>query len=582
MDFKGQLASALVLNVTLKLLSFTLSTLLTRQLVPNENGINFSNQLYFNTVLFLARDCVRSVNARHDVREKAENGQLVLQVMNCAIASLPLGILVMVVLELLPLCGIHVFPSLAALSRVGDAVTALGEVNNHTVGFPEMLLALSVVVLLMVEPCIALVLCFDYVRFVITSEFWALLARLMTCLIFVKLCGGLGGDFYTARLCFATGSLTYAITTMMYFLWLWNSHSTREGKKDNKGDSDYLLQRARRGAITARWGVAFPSSSSSSSSSISPSLRLRVSLPWCFLSLRLAAAEVVKETLLLRQFLRESCLRLVLTEGERFALATFGSATVMGQYDLIANIGSILTRLVFRVWENACFVKWSRDAASGKPEEAISLLFTMLRVASYFGAAVLLLAPPLAEGFLLKLFSSRWASPVMVQALQLYCYLLPLLAWFGLLDAFVRATASAPMLQLTQRVMLAQAAVYSVACYVVLHLRWLVVEPVPGLILVNIISMALRCVSCVCMLLVGPAMTTPRKGHGSSQPILRLGAFKAVFNRRIVLAWVVLFVYTRCTPWGSLAACTAAPLFAWAVVTWDTELRQVAWSALRR
>ncbi|PWV00790.1 putative dolichyl-P-Man:GDP-Man5GlcNAc2-PP-dolichyl alpha-1,2-mannosyltranslocase [Trypanosoma cruzi] len=577
MDFKGQLASALVLNVTLKLLSFTLSTLLTRQLAPNENGINFSNQLYFNTVLFLARDCVRSVNARHDVRERAEDGRLVLQVMNCAMASLPLGVLVMVVLELLPFCGIHVFPSLAALSRVGDVATALGEFNNHTVGFPEVLLALSVGVLLMVEPCIALVLCFDYARFIITSEFWALLARLITCLIFVKLCGGLGGDLYTARLCFATGSLSYAIATMMYFLWLWNSNSSPEDRKDNKGEGDDLLQRARRGAIAARWGVACLSSSS-----ISPSLRLRVSLPWCFLSLRLAGAEVAKETLLLRQFLSESCLRLVLTEGERFALATFGSATVMGQYDLIANLGSIMTRLVFRVWENACFVKWSRDAAGGKPEEAINLLFTMLRVASYFGAAVVLLAPPVAEGFLLRMFSSRWASPVMVQALQLYCYLLPLLAWFGLLDAFVRATASASMLQLTQRVMLAQAAVYGVACYVVLHLRWLVVEPVPGLIVVNIISMALRCVTCVCLLVAGPAMTTPRKGHGSSQPLLRLGAFKAVFNRRIVLAWAALFVCTRCTPWGFLSAFTAAPLFAWAVVKWDTELRQVAWNALRR
>ncbi|RNF17438.1 putative dolichyl-P-Man:GDP-Man5GlcNAc2-PP-dolichyl alpha-1,2-mannosyltranslocase [Trypanosoma conorhini] len=561
MDFKGHLASAVALNVTLKLLTFTLTTLLTRQLAPNESGINFSCQLYFNTVLFLARDCVRSVNARKNLRERAEDGKLVLQVMNCASASLPLGIAVMVTLELLPLCGIRVFPSLVALPRVGDVAAA--------VGLPELLLALSVVVSLTVEPCVALVLAFDYARIIVTSEFWALLSRLVACLLFLRARGGLGGDLYNARLCFANGYLTYATATAVYFFWLWNRRSCRGRKEHEAAKNEDLLQKARRGAIAARWGAARPAAASP----VSFSLWLRASLPWCFLSWRAAWAEATRETLLLRQFLRESCLRLLLSEGEHFALAAVASATVMGEYDLVSSLGAIFARLIFRVWENACFVKWSRDAAKGKGEEAISLLVTMLRVASYFGAAVVLLAPPLAEGLLLGLFSRRWASPVMVRVLQLYCYLLPLLAWYGLLDAFVRATASASTLRLTQRVMVAQAAMYAIACYVVLRLRWVVDDPATGLIAVNIAAMALRCASGLCLLLVGP---------GEGPPRLRLCDLKAVVPRRIALAWAVLFAYTRWAPWGPATALTAAPLFAWALLRWDPELRRGALNALRR
>ncbi|ESL10805.1 hypothetical protein TRSC58_01455 [Trypanosoma rangeli SC58] len=579
MDFKGQLASAVVLNVALKLLTFTLSTLLTRQLAPNENGINFSCQLYFNTVLFLARDCVRSVNARQNLRERAEDGRVVLQVMNCASASLPLGIIVMVGLELLPLCGIHVFPSLAALSRVEDVVTTVVDVRRGAVSFPELLLALSIVVSLMMEPCVALVLAFDYARIIVTSEFWALLARQVACLLFVKMCGGLGGDLYTTRLCFSTGSLAYAIATGVYFLWLWNRNSRCGHKECETAKNDDLLQKARRGAITARWGAA----QHCDLISVSLSLWLRASLPWCFLSWHSACAEVMREALLLRQFFSESCLRLLLTEGERFALATFASASVMGQYDVVSNLGSILARLIFRVWENACFAKWSRDAARGKAEEAISLLVTMLRMASYFGAAVVLLAPPLAEGFLLGLFSRRWASPAVVRALQLYCFLLPLMAWYGLLDAFVRATASASMLRLTQRVMVAHAATYAVACYAVLRLRWVVDEPATGLIVLNIVSMALRCVSGLCLLLAGPVEVAPRRGDTTAPPPrLRLCDLENVVSRRIMLVWVALFAYTRWSPWGPIAALTAAPLFALALVRWDPELRRGALNALRR
>lgn len=575
MEFKGQLASAVVLNMGLKLFTFVLNIFLTRQLAPSESGVNFSCQLYFNTVLFLARDCVRSVNARHNLRDRPENGETVLQVMNCAFVSLPLGIILMLTLDLLPRCGIHVFPSLVAFASVSRNASTAQEEYDVSVGFPEFLLVLSIVFLLAMEPCVALAQSFDYVRVTVASEFWALLARLVVCLVFVKASGGLDGDLYTARMCFATGVLSYALATVMYFLWLWNKN--HRGPRAKKGDDkdDFLLQ-AWRGAVAVRWGV-MPFSSSSSPSW---SLFLRISLPWSFLSWRAAGAEVMKEATLLCQFFNESCLRLVLTEGERFALAMFGSSAAMGHYDLVANLGSLVARLLFRVWENACFVKWSRDAAAGRVEEATALLFTMLRVASYFGAAVVLLLPPLVEGFLCGLFSPRWASPAVVRALQLYCGMLPVMGWYGLLDAFVRATASAATLRLTQRVMVAQTAVYAVACFVVLQLRW-VDDPVAGLIVVNTTSMTLRCVSCIALLLLAGPAAASQRADGTATPVLKFRDFRAVVNTWMVSVWAVLFVCTRWTTRGDLAALVLMPLYAAVVVQLDAELRAVAVSLLR-
>ncbi|KEG11182.1 putative dolichyl-P-Man:GDP-Man5GlcNAc2-PP-dolichyl alpha-1,2-mannosyltranslocase [Trypanosoma grayi] len=565
MGFKGQLASALVLSVALKLVTFALTTVLTRQLTPGENGVSFSAQLYINTVLFLARECVRSVNARHNLRDKMSSGEAVLQVMNCAATSLPVGVAVMALMEVLSWCGIYVFPSLTAYSHVNGATSLNGisggvSAGSTAMGLPELLLALSVVVALTAEPCIALVQSFDQVRIIVASEFWAQLVRLVVTLAFVKACGGLGGDPWTARLCFAVGFLAHAIMTVVYFVRLWNSSS--EGA---------VLQQARKYAATARWGTALQSS-----------LSWRKRVPWCFLSWRAVRVEAAREMLLLCQFFRESCLRLVLTEGERFALAAFGSAAAMGHYDLVANLGSLIARLIFRVWESACFVKWSRDAARGSPKEAAALLFTMLRVASYFGAAVLLLGPPLAEGFLLRIFSHRWASHEAVQALQLYCYLLPLLGWNGLLDAFVRATAAPPTLRLTQRVMVAQAAMYIIACFVVLRLRW-IDDAVAGLIVVNGTSMVLRCVASVSVVLMHPIASHMPGDKVALQ--LKLWDFGAVCDARIAATWAALFACTRCASSGAAAAAAAvcaAPVFATAVVRWDPEIRLVLWSIVRR
>ncbi|ORC87022.1 putative dolichyl-P-Man:GDP-Man5GlcNAc2-PP-dolichyl alpha-1,2-mannosyltranslocase [Trypanosoma theileri] len=587
MDFKGQLASALVLNVVLKLITFSLSTLLTRQLEPSENGVSFSFLLYYNTVLYLARECVRSVNARYNLVDKAENGTVVLQVINCAFISVPLGILVMIALELISYSGIYVFPSLSALSRVSGVSSIPSTViANHDetigiIGIPELFLALSVIITLMIEPCITLLRSFDYFRFIVASEFWALMVRLVVTLIFVRIFGDyFSSDPWIVRMCFATGNFAYALTTVGYFLWLWNSN-------DCKGSQDRvpLLHQARaNAALKISGGVKDHVSISISN--------WRIFLPWGFLSWSIFYASLMREWSLMFQFFRESTLRLVLAEGERFALVAFGSAAVMGRYDFVASLGSLVARVVFSVWEGACFTKWSRDAACGKGREAVALLLLMLRVSFYFGAAAVLVGPPLAESFLTFAFTRRWATVATVRALQLYTCVLLLLGWNGLLDAFVRATAAARTLQRVQATLLFHAALYVIACFLLLRPTASVDphsptermeennsnnnnnnnsngDPVVGLLCITAASMALRCVVSLCVL------------HRSSlQTRVTLWDLRAAFNFRVTAVWALLFLFTRCL--HAATAILAGPLFGAAILAWDPEIRGMLLAVVRR
>nr|CCC53786.1 putative RFT-1 [Trypanosoma vivax Y486] len=490
----------------------------------------------------------------------------------------------MALLELLPLCRVDVFPSLLALARPSSitAPTSSKEAALHVVGLPEFVEAVSIMTSLSIEPCVGLIQSLDSVRDVVASEFWALLARLIVTFVYLWIHGGLGGETWAARMCFSLANLAYAGATVAYFLWLWNRDSgtrtgNHEGSKGHhndqnaeKGDlEDVGLSMLRLDAAQQLWGGSYRPIAGMSQ------LSIQARLPWCYLSLEVILETARREVLLLLQFFRESCLRLLLTEGEHFALASMNSATAVGQYNVVGNLGSLAARLVFRVWETACFAKWSRDAAAGREGEAVALLIVMLRVSSYFGATVLLLGPPMSEVVLLGLFSHRWATPEMVRALQLYCYQLPLMGWYGLLDAFVRATASPHTLVIVQKVLVAQTALYLIVCFVALRLHW-AADAAVGLIVANGVSTGLRCLGALWLVMKGRGVL---KSEEKKHTLLRPSDLLAVFDWRITLVWTCLFAFTRyatytattTTP-GVVSAILAFPVLLAAVLRWDADI----------
>lgn len=68
--FSLQLIVALILNIGLKVISFVLTTCLTRTLTPNQSATYYLYDFYPFIILFLVRGTVRSVALRHDPRER--------------------------------------------------------------------------------------------------------------------------------------------------------------------------------------------------------------------------------------------------------------------------------------------------------------------------------------------------------------------------------------------------------------------------------------------------------------------------------------------------------------------------------
>ncbi|KAK7195005.1 dolichyl-lipid chaperone [Novymonas esmeraldas] len=631
--FKGQLLLALALNIGLKLITFTLSTLLTRLLLPYQNGIYFTFGVYNDAVLFLAREATRNAASRLPLlspRDRAEDGDgstaaaaptdggvghgdgttsapatgapapadgvnvaNVRAVVNLALCSVPLAVGVVVVLEglgaalgawsIAPSMLRHARASQDALHKSEDTGTTALPLPSLLPYLPEMTVALCAILMAVVEPCVVLVQSLHLFGVVVVAESAALVARLCTIICIVYACrsssssGGGGGaegmgaeevvggglrTLWEARMALAFGQLAYAIVHVLYYLLVVSGLPVARWL-----GSSSAMERVRAAAATA--GL----------------------FPFCLYSLAEAAGVWRRYAVLLHTFLRESVLRLALSEGESFALTSLGSETARGYFHLIQSLGSLVARLLFRVWENACYVKWSRDAALGHHRAAVRLLTLMLRLSFYVAFAFTLLGPPLTTTFLSTMYATRWATPQVSSALQLYFYGLPLLAWNGLLEAYVRAVAAPAVLQRLQQWMVAETVVYVAACYVTLAAFGRADtqgESVSALVLLNVFNMFWRCGVSVHLLVSTPATVAADGMRVTAPPspsALLLSDLRTLFPVRLLLVLLGLFLCSRAPhshPVVAIAAVGAA--YGGVVLAWDGEVRRLLlaplWSRL--
>lgn len=172
--------------------------------------------------------------------------------------------------------------------------------------------------------------------------------------------------------------------------------------------------------------------------------------------------------LLLTAFFRESLIRLALSEGTNIALLSVSDAASRGCYQTISRLGALATRLLFRIWENACQAHWSRLAHQGEAQEAVHGLRVMLRLSLYVGFLCSWLGPLYARLVLTVLYSGRWTTVGMVGSLQYYCHTMGPMAWNGLLECFVRAVAHPSLLKQQQVWTVVISIIYVVSSYVVL------------------------------------------------------------------------------------------------------------------
>lgn len=266
--FGAQLASAVVFNISLRLFTFILSTLLTRSLLPSQAGINFSYQVYVDAILFISREAARNVASRYSVRVESASPAWKLHcvklaaLINTAALSIPLCVFTVASVEGLggavPQLYQHYFPSdspgagplsvVPTLSRRLWSVYASPQFREFSVGLhwssraiscllvalPEMMVWSSIFIMLLVEPSIALLSSLDGFRSIVIGECLSMIVRLSSTLVLAKMflvqreepvrqytsgiLHAVVNPEWNSRIVFGAGLLIHSLATIVYHL----------------------------------------------------------------------------------------------------------------------------------------------------------------------------------------------------------------------------------------------------------------------------------------------------------------------------------------------------------------------------
>ncbi|KAH3887483.1 protein RFT1 homolog isoform X2 [Dreissena polymorpha] len=150
---------------------------------------------------------------------------------------------------------------------------------------------------------------------------------------------------------------------------------------------------------------------------------------------------------------KQSFLKQLLTEGEKFVMTFFGvlSFADQGVYDLVNNLGSMAARFVFQPMEESGYLFFSQLLVRGEPVTkqkqdsctmAVEVLASFLKLVILLGGIILVFG--MAYSFLaLDLYGgsilSTGAGPVL---LRWYCLYVLIIAVNGMTECFVFATMS--------------------------------------------------------------------------------------------------------------------------------------------
>uniref|UniRef100_A0A8D2GKU7 Protein RFT1 homolog n=1 Tax=Theropithecus gelada TaxID=9565 RepID=A0A8D2GKU7_THEGE len=213
-----------------------------------------------------------------------------------------------------------------------------------------------------------------------------------------------------------------------------------------------------------------------------------------------------KEAKLTWSFFKQSFLKQILTEGERYVMTflnvlNFGD---QGVYDIVNNLGSLVARLIFQPIEESFYIFFAKvlerekDATLQKQEDvavAAAVLESLLKLAllagltiTVFGFAYSQLALDVYGGAML----SSGSGPVLLRS---YCFYVLLLAINGVTECFTFAAMSKEEVDRYNFVMLALSSSFLVLSY--LLTRWC---GSVGFILANCFNMGIRITQSLCFI----------------------------------------------------------------------------------
>ena len=168
----------------------------------------------------------------------------------------------------------------------------------------------------------------------------------------------------------------------------------------------------------------------------------------------------------------QAALKLLLTEGDKLAVARLTSLEDQGGYALASNYGSLVARLVFQPVEETARLYLSSELGSADKvppetlERSSALVQLILRAQLVLGAAFVSFGPPLAQPFLLLVAGPQWAlgkggsASHAAHILASYFYYLPVMGVNGIVEAFIQCCARPDALARYSRVLVLASVVF--------------------------------------------------------------------------------------------------------------------------
>ena len=194
-------------------------------------------------------------------------------------------------------------------------------------------------------------------------------------------------------------------------------------------------------------------------------------------------------------FTKQSLVKQLLNEGDKFIMSLLASASTQGIWAIVLNYGSLIARILFAPLEEIFRVFYSKMLSDPKKNiiTCHSFMLVSLRFHSILGVLFICFGSYFAYPILHILIGEKWAINA-APTLSWFCYLVPLMGYNGVLEAFVSSVATETELRIQSTWMIVFMIIYTSVAYlslVVFDLSTI------GIIIANAVNFTLRISWCL-------------------------------------------------------------------------------------
>lgn len=226
------------------------------------------------------------------------------------------------------------------------------------------------------------------------------------------------------------------------------------------------------------------------------------------------------------------CFKHLLTEGDKLIINSLCSVEEQGIYSLLSNYGSLLTRLLFAPIEESLRLFLARLLSSGDSKNlklSMQVLKNLTKFYLYLSLMIVIFGPTNSSFLLQFLVGSKWSTTSVLDTIRVYCFYLPFLALNGIFEAFFQSIATGDQILKHSYFMMTFSGVFLLTSWALIKYLELSIN---GLIISNIINMSLR------MLYCGLFINNMSKGLRAGSSSFALNNFKSVLLLGVTI-WVL-------------------------------------------